>query len=100
MSQHGPPGSTPSHPARRSVVRGKLIEDAIFRRRRRRMPKPKDAVPGPVRYAGYPAAVLYDKIGAGRKALKQLLWGDWMTVTGDTVDGYLPVHARGLDGFV
>ena len=41
-----------------------------------------------VRYAGYPTAVIYDKAGKGRKALRELLWGDWMVVTGKEQDGY------------
>lgn len=53
-----------------------------------------------VRYAGYPTAVVYDKIGKGRKALKELLWGDWMVVTGEEKDGHLPVKSRGCTGFI
>lgn len=53
-----------------------------------------------VRYAGYPTAVIYSKIGKGRKALKELLWGDWMVVTGEEQDGHLPVTARGCKGFI
>ena len=53
-----------------------------------------------VRYAGYPTAVVYDKVGKGRKALKELLWGDWMVVTGQQQDGHLPVKARGVTGFI
>lgn len=62
---------------------------------------PKKKANAACRYAGYPTAVVYDKpTTKGRKAVKQLLWGDWMTVTGRAVDGYLPVHARGCDGFI
>jgi len=53
-----------------------------------------------VRYAGYPTTIVWDKTGKGRKALKELLWGDWMVVTGDEVDGHLPVKSRGCTGFV
>ena len=53
-----------------------------------------------VRYAGDPTAVVYDKIGKGRKALKQLLWGDWMVVVGEEKDGHLPVKSRGCTGFI
>ncbi len=53
-----------------------------------------------VRYAGYPTTIVWDKVGKGRKALKELLWGDWMVVTGDEVDGNLPVKSRGCAGFV
>jgi beta-lactamase superfamily II metal-dependent hydrolase len=53
-----------------------------------------------VRYAGYPTAVVYDKVGKGRKPLKQLLWGDWMVVTGDETAGFLPVKSRGCSGFI
>lgn len=52
------------------------------------------------RYAGYPAAIIYDKAGNGAKARRQLLWGDWMAVTGPEKDGWLPVVARGCKGFV
>src|SRR5262245_12827929 len=58
---------------------------------------PKDV---PVRYAGFPTAVVYDKVGKGRKALKELLWGDWMIVTGEETGGHLPVKARGCTGFI
>jgi beta-lactamase superfamily II metal-dependent hydrolase len=53
-----------------------------------------------VRYAGYPTAVVYDKTGKGRKAMRELLWGDWMVVTGPEQAGYLPVKARGCRGFI
>jgi beta-lactamase superfamily II metal-dependent hydrolase len=58
---------------------------------------PKDT---PVRYAGYPTTVVYDKVGKGRKALKELLWGDWIVVTGKETNGHLPVRARGCKGFI
>jgi beta-lactamase superfamily II metal-dependent hydrolase len=53
-----------------------------------------------VRYAGFPTAVVYDKPGKGRKALKELLWGDWMIVTGEETERHLPVKARGCEGFI
>lgn len=53
-----------------------------------------------IRYAGYPAAVVYDKAAKSGRAVKQLLWGDWMRVTGAPVDGFLPIRARGHDGFI
>lgn len=63
--------------------------------------KPKNLTSGSdVRYAGYPTAVVYDKVGEKRKAVKELLWGDWMVVTGEEQDGYLPVKARGCRGFI
>lgn len=58
-----------------------------------------EAGTGEQRFAGYPAAVLYDKVGTGRKALKQLLWGDWIRVIGGSEgEGFVKVHARGVDG--
>lgn len=54
-----------------------------------------------VAYAGYPAVVLYDRVGKGRKPLKQLLWGDWLSVLeGPDAAGMLKVRARGADGYL
>ena len=50
-----------------------------------------------IRYAGYPATLVYNNED---KPVKQLLWGDWMRVTGPESDGWLPVRARNVDGFV
>jgi len=51
---------------------------------------------GDICYAGYPTATL--KVGeAGETSTRQLLWGDWMQVTGDAHDGWLPVRPRGLE---
>ena len=53
-----------------------------------------------VRYAGFPSALVFEKATAKSKVLKQLLWGDWVQVTGTTQGGFTPVHARGCDGFM
>jgi beta-lactamase superfamily II metal-dependent hydrolase len=51
------------------------------------------------RLAGYPAARLYES-STGSKAKNHLLWGDWLTVTGEPENGRTPVHARRDDGWV
>ena len=51
-------------------------------------------------YAGYPFALVLEEPKKGAKALKQLIWGDWIKVTGDEDSGFLPVRVRGIDGFV
>lgn len=51
-------------------------------------------------YAGYPAAPLYEGPGRDRKQIHQLLWGDWIRVTGPAHGAFLPVRVRGEDGFV
>lgn len=57
-------------------------------------------------FAGYPTAQVY-AIGEGieppskLKPLKQLLWGDWMTVLGKSSDGaYYRIRSRGIEGWV
>lgn len=57
-------------------------------------------------YAGYPTAQLY-RLGSGSEpperlvAAKQLLWGDWMSVQGQSADGrFYRVHTRGVDGWI
>jgi beta-lactamase superfamily II metal-dependent hydrolase len=53
-----------------------------------------------VRYAAFPSALVFEKAATKSKVLKQLLWGDWVRVTGNTQGGFTPVHARGCDGFM
>ena len=53
-----------------------------------------------IRYAGFPSALIFEKADAKSKVLKQLLWGDWVQVTGKAKAGFTPVHARGCDGFM
>jgi beta-lactamase superfamily II metal-dependent hydrolase len=52
-----------------------------------------------IRYAGFPSAVVF-KNKTGQDALKQLLWGDWVMITGESQGAFTPVHARGCDGFM
>jgi beta-lactamase superfamily II metal-dependent hydrolase len=54
------------------------------------------------RYAGYPTALVLDKPSraGGSKVLKQLLWGDWIRVTGARQGDFFPVQVRGVKGFV
>lgn len=51
------------------------------------------------RYAGYPTAQLYPTHTA-KKGVKELLWGDWVKVTGSEKSGRVPVRARGEDGWM
>ena len=50
------------------------------------------------RWAAFPAVPLYQD-STGRTAVRQLLWGDFVRVTGPERDGRLPVRARG-DGWM
>jgi beta-lactamase superfamily II metal-dependent hydrolase len=52
------------------------------------------------RYAGFPSALIFEKADAKSKVLKQLLWGDWVRITGKDKAGFTPVHARGCNGFM
>ncbi len=54
-------------------------------------------MPDNYRYATYPSAKVYDGEG---KEIHHLLWGDWVNVKGDAVEGKVPVHVRGCDGFM
>lgn len=47
-------------------------------------------------YAGYPKATL-EVEEDGKTKTRELLWGDWMRVTGKAKDGWLPVRPRGLE---
>ena len=50
------------------------------------------------RYAGYPSAKLYDD---DRKTqTHHLLWGDWIRLEGAEDDGWVPVRARGTNGWM
>jgi beta-lactamase superfamily II metal-dependent hydrolase len=53
-----------------------------------------------IRYAGFPSALVFEKADAKSKVLKQLLFGDWVQITGKAKAGFTPVHARGCDGFM
>ena len=53
-----------------------------------------------IRYAGFPSALILEKADAKSKVIKQLLWGDWVNVTGNAQGNFFPVHARGCDGFM
>lgn len=50
-------------------------------------------------YAGYPTAKVFEKKG-GKKNIHELLWGDWVKITGTKKNGWFPVHARGRDGWM
>ena len=49
------------------------------------------------RYAKYPSAKVYDKKG---NQIKHLLWGDWVSLEGPADKGKVPVHVRGVNGFM
>lgn len=53
-----------------------------------------------IRYAGFPSALVFETAAAKSKVLKQLLWGDWVEVTGNAQGSFVPVHARGCNGFM
>ncbi len=54
------------------------------------------------RYAAYPTARVFDQPSKARpsKVLKQLLWGDWVSLTGPKQGDFFPVQVRGTKGFV
>src|SRR5262245_22083456 len=52
-----------------------------------------------IKFAGFPSAIVFDSKSGG-KALKQLLWGDWVKITGPKQGQVFPVHVRGCDGFM
>src|SRR5262245_43702200 len=52
-----------------------------------------------IKFAGFPSAIVFESKSGG-KALKQLLWGDWVKVTGPKQGQVFPVHVRGCDGFM
>jgi beta-lactamase superfamily II metal-dependent hydrolase len=53
-----------------------------------------------IRYAGFPSALIFEKADTKSKVLKQLLWGDWVQMTGNAQGSFRPVHARGCNGFM
>lgn len=53
-----------------------------------------------IRYAGFPSALIFEKADTKSKVLKQLLWGDWVQLTGNAQGSFRPVHARGCNGFM
>lgn len=48
------------------------------------------------KYAGYPSALIFDQPQG--KAIKMLLWGDHVAITGPANAGWLPVKSRGVTG--
>jgi len=52
------------------------------------------------RYAGFPSALVFETASTRSKVLKQLLWGDWVQVKGPAQAGFIPMHARGCNGFM
>jgi hypothetical protein len=48
---------------------------------------------GEVLYAGFPTAIVYANPG-DKGGVRQLLWGDWLEVTGDEQDGWYPIRTR------
>src|SRR5262245_65009999 len=52
------------------------------------------------RYAGFPSALVFETASTKSKVLKQLLWGDWVQVKGPAQAGFVPMHARGCNGFM
>jgi hypothetical protein len=56
--------------------------------------------PGSTRFAGYPSAFVYDAPRGKKRAVQHLLWGDWLRVTGEPSGSYIPVRARGEDGWM
>jgi beta-lactamase superfamily II metal-dependent hydrolase len=53
-----------------------------------------------IRYAAFPSALVFESAKAGAKVVKQLLWGDWVRITGQAQGAFTPVHARGCNGFM
>lgn len=47
-------------------------------------------------FAAYPAPFVHDRPGG--KKVQQLIWGDFVTVTGPAADGWVPVRARNATG--
>lgn len=50
-------------------------------------------------YAEYPTVKLYKNKG-DKKNAHELLWGDWVEITGAKSGEWYPVHARGEDGWM
>jgi beta-lactamase superfamily II metal-dependent hydrolase len=51
------------------------------------------------RFAGYPAAIIYEASDR-KKPLKQLLWGDYVRITGPKKGSVYPVYSRGVKGWM
>lgn len=49
-------------------------------------------------YAGYPAPFIYGENKSSK--LQQLIWGDFVRLTGPAKDGWVPVHSRRTDGWM
>ncbi|MFL6794807.1 MAG: ComEC/Rec2 family competence protein [Sphingomicrobium sp.] len=49
-------------------------------------------------FAGFPTALIRET--AGGKPLKQLLWGDYVTLTGTAQNGWQPARSRDVSGFI
>ncbi|MBA4791531.1 MAG: hypothetical protein H2042_17650 [Rhizobiales bacterium] len=64
------------------------------------MRAPRRNPAGSTRFAGHPTATVHDT-PAG-KPVQQLLWGDWLTLTGlaGGAPGWVSVRARGVDGWM
>ena len=50
-------------------------------------------------FAGYPTAPVF-KTKGGKTNIRELLWGDWVQLTGDWEDGWAPVSVRGSKGWM
>ena len=50
-------------------------------------------------YAGYPTVKLFANKGDD-KNIHELLWGDWVKITGEKSGGWYPVYARGEKGWI
>ena len=52
------------------------------------------------KYAGYPFARVYPTASRSKKNIHELLWGDWVRITGAKSNNFYPVNVRGVVGFV
>lgn len=50
------------------------------------------------KFAGFPTTIIYDRPGG--TGLKQLLWGDYVRLTGPAANGWQPVKSRGVEGVI
>ncbi|HEX5218880.1 MAG TPA: MBL fold metallo-hydrolase [Verrucomicrobiae bacterium] len=50
-------------------------------------------------FAGYPTAPVY-KTKGGKSNIRELLWGDWVQLTGDWEGDWVPVAVRGTPGWM
>jgi len=51
------------------------------------------------RFAGHPAAIIYEAPDL-KKPPKQLLWGDYIRLTGPKKGSVYPVYSRGVKGWI